>query len=120
MTRRQGFYLVTPRPAQNGQSGYALTVVSAQTVEKTHTPCFAQEVVRSCELPFDKLPSIRCLWPLLGANGWFIAPFVASLPVLSEVEGSNHASAFHLLVQDPHTGLGAKNPLTRPSASCHE
>ena len=61
---------------------------------------FAQEVARSCELPFDKLPSIR---PdssgLLGANGWFIAPFVVSLAVLSEVEGSNHASAFQLLVQ---------------------
>jgi hypothetical protein len=54
---------------------------------------FAQEVARSCELPFDKLPSIRCLWHLLGANGWFIAPFVVSL--------SNHASAFHLLVQSP-------------------
>ena len=58
-----------------------------------------------CELPFDKLPSIRCLWHLLGANGWFIAPFVVSLPVLSEVEGSNHASAFHLLVQSPVRGF---------------
>ena len=42
---------------------------------------FAQEVARSCKLPFDKLR----------ANGSVIAPFVVSL--------SNHASAFRLLVQ---------------------
>ena len=50
---------------------------------------FAQEVVRSCILPFDKLR----------ANGWFIAPFVVSL--------SNHNSAFGLLVQSQLRANGA-------------
>ena len=46
-------------------------------------PSRKDSVIISEGHPFDKLR----------ANGWFIAPFVVSL--------SNHASAFHLLVQSP-------------------
>ena len=58
---------------------------------------FAQEVARSYKLPFDKLPpsSPDAASGLLGANGWFMAPFVVSSDRSRESYSdlSNHESA---------------------------